>query len=107
MVRESRRQRGERIKRESLRYGESPLTPKISRGRCIPKFLKPRPVRRAGLFHFRPQMFRILESHMYRDPMRVLEAKQEAEAREKARDARKKEPSEARKRAEALFSKPE
>lgn len=50
-------------------------------------------------------MFRILESHMYRDPMRVLEAKQEAEAREKAREARKKEPSEARKRAEALFSK--
>lgn len=50
--------------------------------------------------------FRILESRMYRDPMLVLEAKQEAEAREREREARKNQPSAARLAAEALFDSP-
>ena len=50
--------------------------------------------------------FRILESRMYRDPMLVLEAKQEAEQRERQRQALKDEPSAARRAAEALFDLP-
>ncbi|WP_244109612.1 FAM114 family protein [Burkholderia cenocepacia] len=43
---------------------------------------------------------------MYRDPMLVLEAKQEAEQRERQRQALKDEPSAARRAAEALFDLP-
>ncbi|WP_175777621.1 hypothetical protein [Burkholderia anthina] len=50
--------------------------------------------------------FRIFESRMYRDPMLVLEAKQEAEQRERQRQALKDEPSAARRAAEALFDLP-
>ncbi len=50
--------------------------------------------------------FRILESRMYRDPMLVLEAKQEAEARTKRRRAERPEMSDARRAAEALFDIP-
>lgn len=50
--------------------------------------------------------FRILESRMYRDPMLVLEAKQEAEQRERERQALRNEPSAARRAAEALFDLP-
>ncbi len=50
--------------------------------------------------------FRILESRMYRDPMLVLEAKQEAEQRERQRQALRDEPSPARRAAEALFDLP-
>ncbi len=50
--------------------------------------------------------FRILESRMYRDPMLVLEAKQEAEARQKRRQAERTQPSAARRAAEALFDIP-
>ncbi|PRG48576.1 hypothetical protein C6T62_02730 [Burkholderia multivorans] len=50
--------------------------------------------------------FRILESRMYRDPMLVLQAKQEAEARAKRRRPDRSEPSAARRAAEALFDIP-
>ncbi|VWB83458.1 hypothetical protein BLA13014_03850 [Burkholderia aenigmatica] len=50
--------------------------------------------------------FRILETRMYRDPMLVLEAKQEAEQRERQRQALRNEPSSARRAAEALFDLP-
>ncbi|MBR8434874.1 hypothetical protein KDW37_29355 [Burkholderia cenocepacia] len=50
--------------------------------------------------------FRILETRMYRDPMLVLEAKQEAEQREWQRQALRNEPSAARRAAEALFDLP-
>ncbi|MBY4726617.1 MULTISPECIES: hypothetical protein [Burkholderia] len=50
--------------------------------------------------------FRILETRMYRDPMLVLEAKQEAEQRERQRQALRNEPSPARRAAEALFDLP-
>ncbi|MCA8502176.1 hypothetical protein LGN13_10770 [Burkholderia multivorans] len=50
--------------------------------------------------------FRILESRMYRDPMLVLEAKQEAEARAKRRRTERSKPSDARRAAEALFDIP-
>ncbi|RQT08935.1 hypothetical protein [Burkholderia contaminans] len=50
--------------------------------------------------------FRILESRMYRDPMLVLEAKQEAEQRERQRQALMNEHSAARRAAEALFDLP-
>lgn len=50
--------------------------------------------------------FRILESRMYRDPMLVLQAKQEAEARAKRRRTERSEPSAARRAAEALFDIP-
>ncbi|WP_333986146.1 hypothetical protein [Burkholderia orbicola] len=43
---------------------------------------------------------------MYRDPMLVLEAKQEAEQRERQRQALRDEPSPARRAAEALFDLP-
>ncbi|MBY4674302.1 hypothetical protein K6W12_27130 [Burkholderia multivorans] len=50
--------------------------------------------------------FRILESRMYRDPMLVLEAKQEAAARQKRRQAERTQPSAARRATEALFDIP-
>ncbi|KWN75806.1 hypothetical protein [Burkholderia ubonensis] len=50
--------------------------------------------------------FRIFESRMYRDPMLVLEAKQEAEARARRRHAARSEPSAERRAAEALFDIP-
>lgn len=50
--------------------------------------------------------FRILESRMYRDPMLVLEEKQEAEQRERQRQALRNEMSPARRAAEALFDLP-
>lgn len=50
--------------------------------------------------------FRIFESRMYRDPMLVLEAKQEAEQRERQRQALRNEMSPARRAAEALFDLP-
>ncbi|WP_322067501.1 hypothetical protein [Burkholderia cenocepacia] len=50
--------------------------------------------------------FRILESRMYRDPMLVLEEKQEAEQRERQRQALRNEMSPARQAAEALFDLP-
>ncbi|MCW3641791.1 hypothetical protein K6Y74_00970 [Burkholderia cenocepacia] len=50
--------------------------------------------------------FRILESRMYRDPMLVLEEKQEAEQRERQRQALMNEMSPARRAAEALFDLP-
>ncbi|WP_230204652.1 hypothetical protein [Burkholderia cenocepacia] len=43
---------------------------------------------------------------MYRDPMLVLEEKQEAERRERQRQALRDEPSPARRAAEALFDLP-
>ncbi|MCA8129578.1 MULTISPECIES: hypothetical protein [Burkholderia cepacia complex] len=43
---------------------------------------------------------------MYRDPMLVLQAKQEAEARAKRRRPDRSEPSAARRAAEALFDIP-
>ncbi|MDR8787967.1 hypothetical protein FEP82_05964 [Burkholderia multivorans] len=61
----------------------------------------------AGLLHWGYAMpFRILESRMYRDPMLVLEAKQEAEARQKRRQAERTQPSAARRATEALFDIP-
>ncbi|KVV20309.1 hypothetical protein WK78_28915 [Burkholderia cepacia] len=50
--------------------------------------------------------FRILESRMYRDPMLVLEAKQEAEARERRRRTERIASSVARRAAESLFEIP-
>ncbi len=50
--------------------------------------------------------FRILETRMYRDPMLVLEEKQEAEQRERQRQALRDEMSPARRAAESLFDLP-
>ncbi|AYQ38318.1 MULTISPECIES: hypothetical protein [Burkholderia cepacia complex] len=50
--------------------------------------------------------FRILETRMYRDPMLVLEEKQEAEQRERQRQVLRDEMSPARRAAEALFDLP-
>ncbi|WP_244254248.1 hypothetical protein [Burkholderia vietnamiensis] len=60
-----------------------------------------------GFLHWGYAMpFRILESRMYRDPMLVLEEKQEAEARAKRRRTERPEMSDARRAAEALFDIP-
>ena len=50
--------------------------------------------------------FRILETRMYRDPMLVLEEKQEAEQRERQRQVLRDGMAPARRAAEALFDLP-